>query len=113
MSYRSLRSAATDIKNQGGMSEEKPEAISRRKALSFLGLGSALVLVAPTLFMSHVEAQETGTERRQERRTRRTERRQERRTRRTERRQERRKGREERREIRRKGREERREMRKQ
>jgi hypothetical protein len=93
------------------MSEEsKPEAISRRKALSVFGLGAALVLLAPSALMSDAEAQ-VGVERRQERRTRRTERRQERRTRRTERRQERRAGRTERRQERRGGREERREMR--
>ncbi len=80
------------------MSEEiKREAISRRKALSVVGLGAALVLLMPSALMSDAEAQETGTERRQERRTRRTERRQERR-----------KGRAERREVRRKGRAERR-----
>jgi hypothetical protein len=96
--------------------ENKSEALSRRKALLFLGLGAALSIVVPTvLAVSGANAQEkageeankSGTERRQERRTHRTERRQERRTHRTERRQERRAGREERREARRTGRAER------
>jgi hypothetical protein len=89
--------------------------ISRRGALSFLGL-AALSVAAPTVLMgSDAEAQPagvpsgtdapSGTERRQARRTRRTERRQARRTRRTERRQARREGRMTRRRIRREGRE--------
>ena len=104
--------------------EIKSEVISRRSALSLLGM-AALGLAVPTtvLTVSDAEAQqatppagaETGTERRQERRTRRTERRQERRTRRVkrrmERREERREGRRERREVRREGRRERREER--
>jgi hypothetical protein len=93
----------------------KQEVISRRKALSLLGL-AALAMPCTVLTPSDAEAQQptvaqatppatpppsgqpgvqpgpqTGTERRQERRTGRTERRQERRTGRTERRQERRK----------------------
>jgi hypothetical protein len=85
--------------------ENKSEALSRRKALSFLGLGAALSIVVPAvLAVSDANAQErageeankSGTERRQERRTHRTERRQERRA-----------GREERREARRTGRAER------
>ena len=100
--------SCVEIREIGVSEEIKLEAISRRKALSVVGLGAALVLLVPSALMSDAEAQETGTERRQERRTRRTERRQERRTRRTERRQERRKGRAERREVRRKGRAERR-----
>jgi hypothetical protein len=85
--------------------ENKSEALSRRKALSFLGLGAALSMVVPTvLIVSDANAQEkageeaskSGTERRQERRTHRTERRQERRTGRKERREERRTGRAER-----------------
>jgi len=82
----------------------KSETISRRKALSLMGLAAAFGLAAaPTvLTVSDAEAQTaaaptaaaptTGTERRQERRTARTERRQERRTARTERRQVRRTG---------------------
>jgi hypothetical protein len=94
------------------------EVISRRRALSLLGLTALSLAVPPTvLTVSDAEAQQaaqptdapqTGTERRQERRTRRTERRQERRTRRTERRQARRAGRQERRQERRAGRQERR-----
>src|SRR6266436_1231674 len=95
---RSARGEPCVETREVGMSEEiKREAISRRKALSVVGLGAALVLLMPSALMSDAEAQETGTERRQERRTRRTERRQERR-----------KGRAERREVRRKGRAERR-----
>ena len=96
------------------MSEQmKSEVISRRKALSLLGL-AALAMPCTVLMPSDAEAQQTvaqaatpltpppsgqpgvqpvpqtGTERRQTRRTGRTERRQERRTGRTERRQERR-----------------------
>jgi hypothetical protein len=82
----------------------KSETISRRKALSLMGLAAAFGLAAaPTvLTVSDAEAQTaaaptaaaptTGTERRQERRTARTERRQQRRTARTERRQVRRTG---------------------
>ena len=65
----------------------KSETISRRKALSLMGLAAAFGLAAaPTvLTVSDAEAQTaaaptTGTERRQERRTARTERRQVRRT---------------------------------
>ena len=70
----------------------KSETISRRKALSLMGLAAAFGLAAaPTvLTVSDAEAQTaaaptaaaptTGTERRQERRTARTERRQQRRT---------------------------------
>jgi hypothetical protein len=97
------------------------EVISRRRALSLLGLAALSLAVAPTvLTVSDAEAQpatpptgdaQTGTERRQERRTRRTERRQERRTRRRERRQERRAGRQERRKMRRTDRKERQEQR--
>ena len=112
------------------MSENiKSEVLSRRSALSFLGL-TALSLAVPTmvavptvLTVSDTKAQpatppaatpgttQTGTERRQERRIERTERRQERRTRRMERRLTRREGRRERRLIRREGRRERREER--
>ena len=82
----------------------KSEMISRRKALSLMGLAAAFGLAAaPTvLTVSDAEAQAAaaptaaaptaGMERRQERRMARTERRQERRTARTERRQERRTG---------------------
>ena len=82
----------------------KSEMISRRNALSLMGLAAAFGLAAaPTvLTVSDAEAQTaaaptaaaptTGTEPRQERRTARTERRQERRTARTERRQVRRTG---------------------
>jgi Ni/Co efflux regulator RcnB len=88
------------------------EVISRRSALSFLRLAALSLAATPAvLAVSDAEAQQTGTERRQERRTERTERRQERRTGRTERRTERREGRGERREERRKGRTERREER--
>jgi hypothetical protein len=98
--------------------------ISRRGAFSLLGLAAALgfALPAEVLTASEAGAQaqttapapsspQTGTERRQERRTERTERRQERRTGRHERRHERRTGRHERREERRTGRHERREIR--
>jgi hypothetical protein len=78
----------------------KSEVISRRKALSLLGLVAAFNLAA-ALTISEAEAQTAGMERRHERRTGRTERRQERRTGRTERRVERRTGRTERREERR------------
>jgi hypothetical protein len=84
--------------------------ISRRGAFSLLGLAAALgfALPAQVLTPSDAEAQaqtttpapsgpQTGTERRQERRTGRTKRRTERRTGRTERRTERRTGRKERR----------------
>ena len=68
--------------------------ISRRKALSLLGLTAAFGFAAvPTvLTVSDAEAQTVGMNRRQERRAARHERRQERRTARTERRQERRTG---------------------
>ena len=92
--------------------EIKSEVISRRSALSLLGM-AALGLAVPTtvLTVSDAEAQQpaastapaaapmTGTERRQERRTRRVRRR-------VYRRKARRKGREERRELRRTGSEE-------
>ena len=100
------------------------EVISRRRALSFLGLAAlATAVSAAILPISEAEAQQpspptappagsppagsppagaqTGTERRQERRTTRTQRRQERRTSRTKRRQSRRTGRKERRQQRR------------
>jgi hypothetical protein len=72
----------------------KSEMISRRKALSLVGLAAAFGLAAaPTvLTVSDAEAQTAGMERRQERRTGRHERRDERRTGRTERREERRTG---------------------
>jgi hypothetical protein len=72
----------------------KSEMISRRKALSLMGLAAVFGLAAtPTvLTVSDAEAQTVGMERRQERRTARHERRQERRTARTERREERRTG---------------------
>ena len=72
----------------------KSEMISRRKALSLMGLAAAFGLAAaPTvLAVSDAEAQTVGMERRQERRTARHERREERRTARTERREERRTG---------------------
>jgi hypothetical protein len=58
------------------------EVISRRRALSLVGLAAALGLAAPAavLMASDAEAQTSGMERRQERRTGRTERREERRT---------------------------------
>jgi hypothetical protein len=76
--------------------------ISRRNALCLLGLGAAFCLAMPmtALMTSEAKAQETGTERRQERRTERTERRRERRSGRQERRDERQTGRVERREDR-------------
>ncbi len=101
------------------------DVISRRKALSFLGLAALATAVPGALLpISEAEAQQqpspptappagsppagsppagaqTGTERRQQRRTARTERRQERRTSRTNRRQSRRTGRKERRQQRR------------
>ena len=72
----------------------KSEMISRRKALSLMGLAAAFGLAAaPTvLTVSDAEAQTAGMERRQERRSERHERRQVRRTARTERREERRTG---------------------
>jgi hypothetical protein len=72
----------------------KSEMISRRKALSLVGLAAAFGLAAaPTVVtVSDAEAQTAGMERRQERRTGRHERRDERRTGRTERREERRTG---------------------
>lgn len=72
----------------------KSEMLSRRKALSLMGLAAAFGLAAaPTvLTASDAEAQTAGMERRQERRSGRHERRDERRTGRTERREERRTG---------------------
>ena len=72
----------------------KAEMISRRKALSLMGLAAAFGLAAaPTvLTVSDAEAQTVGMQRRQERRAGRHERRDERRTGRTERREERRTG---------------------
>ena len=91
------------------MSKLKSEVISRRRALSLLGLATLVLAVPGTvLTVSDAEAQAqqpapeapvTGTERRQERRTDRVRRR-------TGRRAARRKGREERRELRREGGEE-------
>jgi hypothetical protein len=83
----------------------KSEMISRRKALSLIGLAAAFGLAAaPTvLTVSDAEAQTVGIERRQERRAGRHERREERRAGRHERREERRAGRTERREERRTG----------
>ena len=68
------------------------EVISRRRALSLVGLAAALGLAAPAVVLtaSDAEAQTSGMERRGERRTGRHERRQGRRTGRTERREERR-----------------------
>ena len=72
----------------------KSEMISRRKALSWMGLAAGFGLAAaPTLLkVSDAEAQTAGMERRQERRAGRHERREERRMGRTERREERRTG---------------------
>jgi hypothetical protein len=72
----------------------KSEIISRRKALSLMGLAAAFGLAAaPTvLTVCDAEAQTVGMQRRQERRAGRHERRDERRTGRTERREERRTG---------------------
>jgi hypothetical protein len=72
----------------------KSEMISRRKALSLVGLAAAFGLAAaPTvLTVSDAEAQTAGMERREERGAGRHERREERRTGRTERREERRTG---------------------
>jgi hypothetical protein len=70
----------------------KPEAMSRRKALSLIGLAAALGVAAAGVSMSEAEAQTVGMERRQGRRAGRHERRQERRTGRHERRQNRRTG---------------------
>jgi Ni/Co efflux regulator RcnB len=83
----------------------KSEMISRRKALSLMGLAAAFGLAAtPTVLpVSDAEAQTAGMERRQERRAGRHERREERRAGRHERREERRAGRTERREERRTG----------
>jgi len=70
----------------------KPEAISRRKALSGFGLLAAFAAIASTatLTASEAEAQTAGMTRRQERRTGRHERREARRTGRHERREQRR-----------------------
>jgi hypothetical protein len=83
----------------------KSEMISRRKALSLMGLAAAFGLAAaPTvLTVSDAEAQTTGMERREERRAGRHERREVRRAGRHERREVRRAGRHERREVRRTG----------
>jgi hypothetical protein len=91
------------------MSKLKSEVVSRRRALSLLGLATLVLAVPGTvLTVSDAEAQaqqpapkapETGTERRQERRTGRVRRRRGRRA-------ARRKGRGERRELRREGGEE-------
>jgi uncharacterized protein YcfJ len=72
----------------------KPEMISRRKALSLVGLAAAFGLAAApvVLTVSDAEAQTAGMLRRQERREGRHERREERRAGRTERREERRTG---------------------
>jgi hypothetical protein len=92
--------------------KNETEILSRRRAFSILGLAALSLAVLPTLLMtSDAEAQtgttttttqtpQSGTQRRQERRTARTERRQERRAARTERRAERQAGRTERRQTR-------------
>jgi hypothetical protein len=124
-----------DRPSNTGVCEMSEKIISRREAFSLLGLAAALGFALPAEVLTSPEANaqaqttapapstpQTGTERRQERRTERTEERQERRTGRTERRherrarrrkrrEERRAGRHERREERRSGREERREIR--
>jgi Ni/Co efflux regulator RcnB len=66
------------------------EAISRRKALTLLGLATAAFAASSVVAAPDADAQTAGMERRQARRAGRQERRQERRTGRTERRQERR-----------------------
>src|SRR5215208_1962090 len=71
----------------------KPEAMSRRKALALVGLGTVLGLAASSVSVSEAEAQTVGMDRRQHRRGGRTDRRQDRRTGRTDRRQDRRTGR--------------------
>src|SRR4029078_9058542 len=73
---------------------EKSEAISRRKALSLVGLAAALgaAAVPSALAVSAAEAQTIGMQRRQDRREGRHERRDDRRTGRTERREQRRTG---------------------
>jgi hypothetical protein len=83
----------------------KSEMISRRKALSLMGLAAALGLAAApaVLTVSDAEAQTNGMLRRQERREGRHARREERRAGRHERREDRRTGRYERREDRRTG----------
>lgn len=83
----------------------KSEMISRRKALSLMGLAAAFGLAAApaVLTASDAEAQTNGMLRRQERREGRHERREERRAGRHERREDRRTGRYERREDRRTG----------
>ena len=72
----------------------KSEMISRRKALSLVGLAAAFGLAAApaVLTVSDAEAQTVGMERRQARRDERHQRRDDRRTGRTERREERRTG---------------------
>jgi hypothetical protein len=65
----------------------QPEAMSRRKALALVGLGTVLGLAASSVSVSDAEAQTVGMDRRQDRRGGRTDRRQDRRTGRTERRQ--------------------------
>jgi hypothetical protein len=83
----------------------KSEIISRRRALSLMGLAAAFgfAAVPVILTVSDAEAETVGMDRRHERRAARHERRQERRTARTERRQERRTARTERRQERRTG----------
>ena len=70
----------------------KPQTISRRKALSLMGLAAALGVAAASsgVAVSDAEAQTVGMERRSARRTGRHDRRQDRRTGRHDRRQERR-----------------------
>ena len=69
------------------------ELISRRRMFSLLGAAAAVGVSAPTvLAASDAEAQTTGMQRRQDRRTGRHERREDRRTGRTDRREERRTG---------------------
>ena len=71
----------------------KSEMVSRRKALSLMGLAAFGLAAAPTvLAVSDAEAQTVGMERRQERREGRHQRRDDRRTGRTERREDRRTG---------------------
>ncbi len=69
------------------------EKISRRRMFSLLGAAAALGFATPTVMLaSDAEAQTTGMERRQDRRTGRHDRREDRRTGRTDRRTERRTG---------------------
>src|SRR3984893_1322045 len=110
-SFKEVRNVrGVEVREEFAMSEKiASEVISRRRALSLLGLAALSLAVPTVLTVSDAEAQQpapppdaqTGTERRQERRTGRLERRLTRREGRRTRREVRRAGRSERRELRR------------